>query len=58
MPPELTNWRDEQHAWRDTAILFDQSHHIPEMYLKGPDAFKLANYLGIRCFEKFLPGKA
>ncbi len=58
VPPEFTNWRDEQHAWRDSAILFDQSHHMPEMYLKGPDAFKLLNYLGINSFENFVPGKA
>ena len=21
--PEFTNWRDEQRAWRDSAVLFD-----------------------------------
>ena len=25
---EFTNWRDEQQAWRKTAVLFDQSHHM------------------------------
>jgi vanillate/3-O-methylgallate O-demethylase len=23
--PEFSNWRDEQRAWRETAVLFDQS---------------------------------
>ena len=28
--PEFTNWRDEQRAWRETCVLFDQSHHMVE----------------------------
>lgn len=58
VPAEFTNWRDEQHAWRETAVLFDQSHHMPELFLKGPDAFKLLNYVGINSFDKFVPGRA
>ena len=26
--PEFTNWRDEQHAWRHSAVLYDQTHHM------------------------------
>jgi len=57
-PPEWTNWREEQRAWRQAAVLFDQSHHMPEMFLKGPDAFKLLNHIGINSFANFGPGKA
>jgi vanillate/3-O-methylgallate O-demethylase len=53
VPPEFSNWRDEQHAWRDTAILFDQSHHMPELFLKGPDAPRLLEGLGINSFVNF-----
>jgi vanillate/3-O-methylgallate O-demethylase len=53
VPPEVTNWRDEQRAWRDTAILFDQSHHMPELFLKGPDASKLLERLCINSFGNF-----
>ena len=24
--PEFSNWRDEQRAWRESAVLFDQTH--------------------------------
>ncbi|MCO5066378.1 MAG: aminomethyl transferase family protein [Rhizobiaceae bacterium] len=58
VPPQFTNWLDEQRAWRETAVLFDQSHHMPELFLKGPDAFRLLNYLGINSFEGFVPGRA
>src|SRR5487761_58088 len=58
VPAEFTNWRDEQRAWQETAILFDQTHHMPEMFLNGPDAFRLLNYLGINSFANFKPGMA
>ena len=58
VPAEFSNWRDEQHAWRETAVLFDQSHHMPELFLKGPDAQKLLSYLGMNSFASFGPGRA
>src|SRR5690606_38574295 len=39
--PEFSNWRTEQWAWRHGAVLFDQSHHIVNLFIKGPDALKL-----------------
>ena len=58
VPAEETNWRDEQRAWRETAILFNQSFHMPELFVRGRDAFKLLNYVGINTFDKFVPGRA
>jgi vanillate/3-O-methylgallate O-demethylase len=58
VPSEFSNWRDEQRAWRETAVLFDQSHHMAEITVKGPDAFKLMNHLAINTFANFAPNKA
>jgi len=58
VPLEWSNWRDEQRAWRETAILFDQSHHMPQMWVRGPDAFRFLNRIGVNSFSKFEPGKA
>lgn len=58
IPPEFTNWRDEQRAWRETAILFDQSHHMPEMLLKGSDAFRLLERIGINSLANFTTDRA
>jgi len=58
VPSEFHNWRDEQRAWRETAVLFDQSHHMAEMTVKGPDALKLISYLTINSFQNFTPNKA
>lgn len=56
--PEFTNWRDEQRAWRESAVLFDQSHHMAELLVEGPDAKKLLSYLAINSFENFPVGRA
>ena len=56
--PEYTNWRDEQQAWQKTAVLFNQSYHMADLAVEGPDAFKLLNYLGINSFAGYQPGKA
>jgi len=39
--PEFSNWRSEQWAWQHAAVLFDQSHHMVNLYLRGKDALKL-----------------
>ncbi|MDQ4419307.1 aminomethyl transferase family protein [Sphingobium sp. DEHP117] len=39
--PEFSNWRSEQWAWQHSAVLFDQSHHMVNLYLRGRDAMKL-----------------
>jgi vanillate/3-O-methylgallate O-demethylase len=58
VPSEFTNWRDEQRAWRDSVVLFDQSHHMAEFTVKGPDALKLMSYCTINSFANFTPNKA
>ncbi|MXO65404.1 vanillate/3-O-methylgallate O-demethylase [Altericroceibacterium endophyticum] len=39
--PEFHNWRSEQWAWQHSAVLFDQSHHMVDLYIRGKDALKL-----------------
>jgi vanillate/3-O-methylgallate O-demethylase len=56
--PEFSNWRDEQRAWRETAVLFDQSHHMVNLFIEGPDARKLLSHLAINSFQGFDVNKA
>jgi glycine cleavage system aminomethyltransferase T len=58
VPPEFSNWRDEQRAWRDTCILFNQSYHMTDMYMEGPDALTVLSMLGVNSFNNFGPSKA
>ncbi len=53
VPYEFSNWRDEQRAWRETAVLFDQSHHMANIYVEGRDALKMLSYLATNSFAKF-----
>jgi vanillate/3-O-methylgallate O-demethylase len=55
---EFSNWRDEQRAWRTSCVLFDQSHHMVNVFVEGPDAIKLLSYLGINSFANFSVNKA
>ncbi len=58
VPPEFTNWREEQVAWRETAALFDQSHHMTDLYLEGPDVIRLLSDLGVNTFGNAAVDKA
>src|SRR5882724_9304389 len=58
VPIEFGNWRSEQRGWRETAVLFDQSHHMAEITVTGPDALKLLASLTINSFAGFAPNKA
>ena len=58
VPSEFHNWMDEQRAWRESAVLFDQSHHMAELTVKGPDALKLISYTTINSFNNFAINKA
>ena len=58
VPPEFSNWRDEQRGWAESCVLFNQSFHMTDMYVEGPDAFKLLEGLGINSFKGFEPNKA
>jgi glycine cleavage system aminomethyltransferase T len=56
--PEFTNWRTEQRAWLDTCALLDQSHHMHDLFVDGPDALRLFSDVGVNTFADFGPGKA
>lgn len=57
-PAEHSNWRDEQRAWATTALLFDQSYHMTDVYFKGPDVKRLLSDTGINSFKTFGRNKA
>ena len=56
--PEFTNWRDEQRGWRETCVLYDQTHHMVNLFIQGSDALKLLSHLGTNSFKNFSINKA
>ena len=45
-------------AWQNSCVFFNQSYHMMESYLEGPDAVKLLSHLGVNSFKTFTPNKA
>jgi glycine cleavage system aminomethyltransferase T len=58
VPAEYSNWRNEQRAWAKTAVLFNQSYHMVELYVRGPEAMALLEYTAINSFKNFAVNKA
>jgi vanillate/3-O-methylgallate O-demethylase len=55
---EYTNWRDEQRSWRETVGLLDQSLHMTDLYLEGPDTLRLLSEVGVNSFNGYGRNKA
>ena len=53
VPAEYTNWRDEQQAWQQTCVLYNQSYHMADLAVEGPDALRLLSHLAVNSFEGF-----
>jgi vanillate/3-O-methylgallate O-demethylase len=53
VPADFQNWIKEQQAWRNTAVLYDQSHHMDNVFLKGSDAINLIRDTAINSVEVF-----
>ncbi len=58
VPAEFSNWRAEQWAWQHSAVLFDQTHHMVNLYLRGRDALKLISDTAINSVKDFAVNKA
>ncbi|RKT35531.1 aminomethyltransferase [Microbacterium sp. AG1240] len=58
VPADFQNWIKEQQAWRNTAVLYDQSHHMDNVFLKGSDAIKLISDTAINSVANFAVNKA
>lgn len=56
--PEFSNWRTEQEAWRKSAVLFDQSHHMHDVIVEGPQATEFLQSLAVNSFKNFDTNRA
>lgn len=57
-PQEHSNWRHEQRGWEQTATLFNQSWHMNDLYITGPDAVRLLSDTSINSYANFGGGRA
>ncbi|EPX87443.1 Glycine cleavage system T protein (aminomethyltransferase) [Rubellimicrobium thermophilum DSM 16684] len=56
--PQYTNWIEEVRAWRHGAVLLNQSYHMTDLYVRGPDALRLLSHVGVNSFAGFGRDKA
>lgn len=53
-----THWIEEQRAWRESCALADQSYHMTDFEVSGPDAVDLYRDFAVNGFEDFSVGQA
>ncbi|OJX64477.1 MAG: hypothetical protein BGO95_08340 [Micrococcales bacterium 73-13] len=58
LPWEFSSWHHEVRLWRETAAFLDQSHHMVNLIVRGPDAIRLFSELGVNDLSTLAPGSA
>jgi len=56
--PEFTNWRSEQRSWQESCALLDQSHHMADLFVSGPDATAFFTWIGTNSAASYQVGRA
>jgi vanillate/3-O-methylgallate O-demethylase len=58
VPIEFIGWRDEYKAAFETVALSDLSHHIPYLFIEGPDALRLLRDYVVNDVDTFASNQA
>jgi vanillate/3-O-methylgallate O-demethylase len=53
IPPEFSNFRDEARAWKTGAAMLEQSYHMCELHLRGPQVLDLLAEISVNKLSKF-----
>ncbi|MFB6138200.1 MAG: aminomethyl transferase family protein [Halobacteriaceae archaeon] len=56
-PDEYTHWIEEQRAVRETAAIVDQSYHMGNLTIEGPDALELLAWLSVNNYDSIRDGE-
>lgn len=57
IPPERTNWLDEQQALAEACALGDLSHHMTAVHLRGPDVVRFLKDVCVNDIDSFEIGR-
>lgn len=58
IPAQYTNWMEEVRAWRNGAVLLNQSYHMTDLYIRGREAIAFMSHVGVNSFSNFGANKA
>ncbi len=56
--PEFSGWDKEQAAWRESAALFEMSHHMSDLFIEGPDSTRMLAVVSVNDYRNFAIGQA
>ena len=56
--PQFSHWSEEVQAWRNSAALLNQSLHMTDLYVQGPDVIRLLSDLSVNSYANFGRNKA
>lgn len=57
IPQEFSSWDQEQDAWRNSVVLYDQTHHMNDTYVRGPDAVRFFSHIGANNPKNYSVGR-
>lgn len=57
IPAEFTNWRDEVRSWKDGVALLEQSYHMTELHLRGPEVIPFLKDYAVNKLDVFPVGR-
>jgi len=58
IPAQYSNWMEEVRAWREGAVLLNQSYHMTDVYIRGRDVVPFLSHVGVNSFATFGRNKA
>jgi len=58
VPDEYTHWIEEQRSWAESVAFADQSYHMSDLRIKGPDAVEFLSDFAVNNFEGYEVGQA
>ncbi|WP_183030169.1 aminomethyl transferase family protein [Altericroceibacterium spongiae] len=57
VPQEFSSWDQEQEAWRNAVVLYDQTHHMTDLYITGTDAVRLFSDIATNNPKNYATGR-
>ncbi len=58
IPGEFSNWREEARSWQRSCAFLDQSHHMTDLFIRGPGLRDLLSDVAVNSFANFGNDKA
>lgn len=53
LPDQFTHWIEEQRSWAESVAFADQSFHMTDLKVEGPDALEFYKRFAVNSFEGF-----